>query len=189
VPFAQLNSDHLFRDDLERIDGSCDIDLGWRMLIPEDNYWLALGKSRFDELNAVADLADVARIRVEHVLGSMLCLSAVVTKQSKELELYGPLVGNNQIALLPTIRVRLRRCTLVSGMLQLSLETPKCSAYGIRFRKQAYPWSVSSGSRCSLRMRRVHCFERFGEVVNYLVQRQHRTCPHPVINVPKLHTL
>ena len=47
-PLAQLDADDLFRNDLKRLDCGGDVDLRWRVFIPEDDDSLTLREPRID---------------------------------------------------------------------------------------------------------------------------------------------
>jgi hypothetical protein len=105
---TQANLDNLSRNNFERAYGCANLDLGGRVFIPKDYNGLALNEARLNQLYAVANGTDVTRIGMKNIFRPMLCFSAVITEWPKELKLYSPLAGNNEIALLPTTRVLLR---------------------------------------------------------------------------------
>lgn len=78
------------------------------MLVAEDDDGFAFGEPRLNELDGVADGANVAWVGMKRVLRPMLGLCAIVTEGPKEFELYCPRFRNNQITLLATTRIPFR---------------------------------------------------------------------------------
>src|SRR5215208_609991 len=96
----------------------------------------------------------------------MLGFCAIVTERPKEFELNDPLPRNNQIALLATIRVPLRRCVTIVRRSRAFPKVLERSVYGVCFCKRADARSVGSGSRGSLRARFIHSLEGICEVAD-----------------------
>src|SRR5215216_3972853 len=96
----------------------------------------------------------------------MLGFCTIVTEGSKEFELNGPLPRNNQIALLATIRVPLRRCVTIVRRSRAFPKVLERSVYGVCFCKRADAKSVGSHSGSTLRVRVVYGLESICEVAD-----------------------